>query len=531
MAASTLLSNVIRVCRTRRRGVKLSDATGAELSGARVLASALALRSALRSRLDRDEPRVAVLLPPSAAAVVANLALAFDGRASVGLNYSLTADLLNRCLAQTGVRHVITSRRFLARVPLALDAEFIYLEDLQAGISKRNQLVAAALAHVAPSSLLLRALGRKNVAVDEPLTIVFTSGTTGTPKGAVLTYGNAEASVTSVTDAMRFDKGDVVLGVLPFFHGFGTILTLWTALSLDIEAAYCPNPLDARGVGQLCRKRKATILLATPTFLRAYQRRGAASDFASLNAILTGGERLTCELADAVERDFGARPVEGYGCTEASSLISSNVPPDRIVAGSGAVAREGTVGRLLPGILAEVRDAEGGHALGPDAQGLLWISGANVMAGYHGNEAATADVMRDGWYCTGDIAVIHQDGCVEIAGRRSRFAKVGGEMVPLGMVEDALMAQLGDDGEADSPPLAVVAVADDSRGERLVVLHRRLDRSPADLRRGVIASGLPPVFAPAAADFFELAELPITATGKLDLGRLRQIASSASSLV
>lgn len=225
-AESPLLLDVIQACRKRRATTKLSDSTGAELSGERTLASALALRTAFRSVLQAGELRVAVLLPPSVGAAAANLALALDGRTSVGLNYTLTAGILNGCLARAGVRHVVTSRQFLEHVPIALNAEFIFLEDVRSGLSRRTKLASAALARVAPSQLLLRMLKRGNVPVAEPLMIVFTSGTTGEPKGAVLTYGNVAASVNAVAAAMRLHERDVLIGVLPFFHGFGSVLTL-----------------------------------------------------------------------------------------------------------------------------------------------------------------------------------------------------------------------------------------------------------------------------------------------------------------
>jgi acyl-[acyl-carrier-protein]-phospholipid O-acyltransferase/long-chain-fatty-acid--[acyl-carrier-protein] ligase len=525
---SPLLRDVIESCRLRTKKMKLADALGTEMSGSYVLIAALVLRRLLRRLLSSDERHVGVLLPPAAATVVANLALAFDGRVTVGLNYSLTPEILNGCLARAGVRHVITSRAFLERVPLRLDTEFIYLEDLRELPTKFDKIAAALMVKTLPAGVLLKLIGRSNMALDEPLMVVFTSGTTGEPKGAVLTYDNTAAGLAAIAGAMRLEPDDVIVGVLPFFHAFGSVVTLWAVLSLDVAAVYHPNPFDADGVGRLCRKRRGTILLATPTFLRAYQRRGDPADFATLQAIMTGGERLTVDLANDVECTFGIRPVEGYGATEATSLIASNVPVHRAPSGSASVCREGTVGRSLPGIQVKIVDPETGAELPFGNQGLLMISGRNVMAGYLGSPAATAEVLHDGWYATGDIAVIDAGGCIEIVGRRSRFAKVGGEMVPLGRIEDALTACAGDH-DAERPLLAVVAVADETRGERLMVIHRAMASQPGDLRRALIAAGLPPVFVPAAGDFIQIEELPLTATGKLDFARLRELATAAVS--
>lgn len=519
---ATLLAEVIRACRHRRGPVKLADATGATLSGVETLTAALLLRGRLRRILGPDERRVGILLPPSVGAAVANLALALDGRVAVNLNYTLTPAMLDACLARAEVRHVLTSRALLARLPMRLDAEFVFLDDIRRQTGAREKAAAALLAKTLPAGALLKRLGRNRVAPDEPLMVVFTSGSTGEPKGAVLTYDNVAAIIGSVAAAMRFEPTDVVLGALPFFHAFGAVLTLWAALALDVAAAYHHNPLDAAGVGVLCRRHRGTILLSTPTFLRAYQKRGAPEAFASLEAIVTGGERLTPALADAVERAFGVRPVEGYGATEASSLAASRVPANR--ARAGHEGREGTVGRPLPGVRARIVDPESGRELPQGEAGLLLIGGRNVMAGYLARPEATAAALRDGWLVTGDIARIDAEGNLEIAGRRSRFAKVGGEMVPLGGVEEALIACLGERDDA-APPLAAVAVADEARGERIAVIHAPLEIAPAELRRAAIAAGLPPIYAPAVADFFEIETLPLTATGKTDYGRLGQIAA------
>jgi acyl-[acyl-carrier-protein]-phospholipid O-acyltransferase/long-chain-fatty-acid--[acyl-carrier-protein] ligase len=526
--APSLLRDVIRSCRQRGKRLKIADSTGVKLSGERTLISALALRRLLRRALGDDERRVGVLLPPAAGAALAQMALAFDGRVAVGVNYTLTPEIIDPCLARAGVRHVITSRRFLERMPLALEAEFVYLEDLRAQAGWFDKLQSALLAKTLPPDLLLRAIGRTPPASDEPFIVVFTSGTTGEPKGAVLTYGNAEASIDAIRQVIRLDERDVLIGVLPFFHAFGTIVTLWAALSLDIAVAYHPNPLDAEGVGQLCADQAATILVATPTFARGYQRRGKAEQFRTLDTIITGGERLPKEIADDVERAFGVRPVEGYGATETTSLIAANIPPNRVIPGSVSLCREGTVGRPLPGVRLKLLDPDTGAEIGRERAGALSVAGPNVMAGYLDGPDLGARVLRDGWYATGDMAVIHKDGSVEIVGRRSRFAKIGGEMVPLDTVQQALTAHVGEFAD-ETPPLAVVSVPDEARGERLVVVHRPLAKAPFDLVREAATAGLPPIYRPSAADFVEVDELPLTATGKLDFGRIGALAKAASA--
>lgn len=520
---SWLLHEVVESCRRRGKDVFLADSTGVELSGERVLVSVLALRRALRRRLSTNDKRVGVLLPPSVGGALVNLALAFDGRVAVGLNYTLTSRILDACLASAGTRLVITSRRVLERLPISIDAELIFVEDLRESVSLSDKIIAAATAKL-PAGAVLRAIGRGRVPPSDLLTVVFTSGSSGQPKGVELSYGNIQASVRSAEQVLLLRRDDILLGILPFFHVFGYVFSLWAPLALDVGIAYHPNPLEVGGVGTLCRQRGATILLTTPTFLRSYQRRGSPPDFASLELIIAGGERLAPELADDVERTFGIRPVEGYGATEVSSLVAANIPPARMVPGSGALCREGTVGRPLPGIEVRVLDVDSGLPVAPGGSGLLWVSGPNVMQGYLGRPEETARVLRDGWYCTGDVVTIGADGGITIVGRLSRFAKIGGEMIPLDTVEAELCRLVATEDEGQ--PLAVVAVPDDFRGERLVVLHRPMQASPAELRHAVIGAGFPPIYVPAAADFREVEDLPTTGTGKLDLVALNAMAAA-----
>ena len=521
---STLCATAIAMCRRRLRATKVSDTLGASLTGGQLLTRALVLRRLLRRAvLAPDERNIAVLLPPSAAAVVTNLALSLDNRVVVNLNYTLSSELLNSSIAQAGVRHVLTSRAFLERVPLQLDAELVFLEDFREAATRADKIVSAALAYVLPSRALTRLLGVDQHRSDDVLTIMFTSGTTADPKGAVLTHGNVEANVRAVDQVIHIDPHDVVIGVLPFFHSFGYAITFWSVLALDVAAAYHVNPLEAKVIGRLCRERKGTILLATPMFLRTYIRRCDPEDFATLEVVVTGAERLPPEVADAFEAKFGVRPVEGDGTTETSPLIAANIPANRAPADPATVARIGTVGKPPPGVRVKVVDPDTGADLGPGEQGMLLVQGPNVMRGYLDQLEATTASIRDGWYVTGDICVIDPDGFVRIVGRESRFAKIGGEMVPHGLVEDALTAIVGVDDDGQQK-VVVVSVPDPERGERLVVVHTLLEQSPAELRDALHAAGLPNLFIPDRTAFLEVTELPTLGSGKLNI---RQITTQA----
>ncbi|MDP9364930.1 MAG: AMP-binding protein [Chloroflexota bacterium] len=521
---TSLFRDLVRTSRRRRRRAKIADSTGVELSGGELLTRALVLRRLLRrDLLGPEERHVGILLPPSAGAVVANLALALDRRVTVNLNYTLTSESLNACLAQAGIRHVLTSRRFVERVPVQLDAELVFLEDLRDRPTPVDKGVAALQAYLAPTSFLLRRLGLHRVAADDVMTVIFTSGTTGRPKGVMLTYGNVTSNIGVVDYVVRPGRSDVMIGVLPFFHSFGSTVTLWGVLTRDMKGAYHTNPLEAQAVGALCRRHKGTILPAAPMFLRTYLHRGDAEDFATLEVVAVGAEKLPRDLSDAFEKKFGVRPVEGYGTTEMSPMVAANLPPERAGGDSEAARKEGSVGRPVPGVRAKVVDPESGAELGPGERGMLLVTGPNLMKGYLGQPEATAAVVKDGWYVTGDIAVIDEEGFIELVDRSSRFAKIAGEMVPFAAIERALHGLVGTDEEG-GPRVVVTAVPDPARGERLVVVHTPLEQTPDALRRGLAEAGLPNLYIPSANSFLEVEQFPIVGSGKLDLQRIKRIA-------
>ena len=505
------------------------DSTGETLTGGRLLARTLALRRWLRRRgLDPGEEYVGLLLPPSAAGLVANLALALDRRVSVNLNYTASASILNHCIRQAGLRRLLTSRVFLARTGLELDAECICLEDIAPQITTTERWSAALQAYLLPARWLTRLLGLHAVGGDDLLTVIFTSGSTGDPKGVMLTHANVGSNVEAVEQIININRRDVLLGVLPFFHAFGYTITMWTVATIRAKGVYHYNPLDAKTVGRLCRDHGATVLVATPTFLRMYLRRCEADDFQTLEVVVTGAERLPKDLCDAFEAKFGVRPVEGYGATELSPLVSANIPPNRTPPSSQPEYKAGTVGRPIPGVAAKIIDVETGRELGAGQPGMLLVAGTNVMRGYLGRDDLTADVLRDGWYVTGDVARIDEGGFIEITGRVSRFSKIGGEMVPHGRVEDAInqLVGLNDDG---SPRVVVTGVADPKRGERLVVIHTPWNRDPEELTRALAEDGLPNLYIPSPDSFYEVDQLPILGTGKLDLQKIQEIALERSA--
>jgi acyl-[acyl-carrier-protein]-phospholipid O-acyltransferase / long-chain-fatty-acid--[acyl-carrier-protein] ligase len=511
------------MCRRNWRKPKIADSTGVELSGGELLVRTLVLRRALRRILSEEERYVGVLLPPSAAGVATNAALGLDGRVSVNLNYTVTSEVMNDCIGQCGIKHVLTSRRVMEKLDFQLDAELVFLEDFKEKITVADKLLSFASARLLPISLLEHKLGLTAARPDDLLTVIFTSGSTGLPKGVMLTHDNIGSNVAAVDEIIRLTKDDVLLGILPFFHSFGFTVTLWTVLALDPKGVYHYSPLEAREVGKLSRKHGVTIMLSTPTFLRSYLRRCETDDFRTLQVLFTGAEKLPGELAEAFERKFGIRPIEGYGCTELSPIASANIPPGRGNEGQFEGVKEGTIGRPLPGIAAKIVDLESGADLGPNRPGMLLFTGPNVMKGYLNRPDLTKEAIRDGWYVTGDVAEIDEEGFIKITGRISRFSKLAGEMVPHLRIEETLVRVLQLE-DAEEIKLVVSAVPDPKKGEKLVVLHTGLSIPPDDICRRLAEAGLPPLWIPASDSFRQVAKIPLLGTGKLDLKGVKELA-------
>ena len=520
-----LPSRFLRICRRNMRRTKVAESSGQELTGAGLLTGTLALRRLLRrSVLARDEQCVGVLLPPGLGSVLSNATLTLDRRIAVNLNYTLNSEVLNTSIAQCGIRHVLTSKRLLERFPLKLEAELVYVEDLKRQVTWADKLAATATAWLLPVAWLERLLGLAALRPDDVATVIFTSGSTGTPKGVMLTHRNIGSNLEGLRNLIGLKPEDILLGVLPLFHSFGYTVTLWTALALDPMVVYHYTPLEARQIGALCKKHQCTILIAPPTFLRNYLRRCEPEDLRSLNVVFAGAEKLPPDLAAAFAEKFGVLPVEGYGTTELSPVVSGNRAPSRDDTPGKVGNRIGTVGPPLPGIEAKVIDLSSGGDLPRGEQGMLLIRGPNVMKGYLNRPDLTAEVMRDGWYVTGDLATIDADNFIRITGRISRFSKIGGEMVPHLRVE-AEIRELLELDEHDIH-LAVTALPDETRGERLVVLHTGLCRPPAEICRAMIAQGMPPLWIPSPDSFRQIEAIPLLGTGKLDLGRLKEIAAA-----
>ncbi len=491
-----------------------------------ILAGAKIAMRWLRPRLT-DDAMVGLWLPPSIGGAVANIAVTFLGKTAVNLNYTSSPEIVQSAVRQCGIRHVLTSRLFTHRVPLDAgpDVELIYLEDLRKEVTpwqRRRAFLGVLLRWPLPGFLRQRFIpGISRHKPDDLLTVIFSSGSTGDPKGVMLTHGNIAGNAESMIQAIDPRPRDRLLGILPFFHSFGYTVTLWVPLYVGPSVVYHPDPRQAKEIGDICRKFACTIFLTTPTFLRFCLKRCDPEDFKTLRILMCGAEKLSPTLAEEFRKKFGVLPLEGYGCTELSPAAVVNVPDWEQKGVRQVGNKPGTVGQPIPGVAARIVDPETFTPLPPGQEGLLLIYGPNVMKGYLGKPEATQAVLRDGWYVTGDIARFDEDGFITLTDRLSRFSKVGGEMVPHQKVEDELHTIVG----TTDRTFVVTGVPDESKGERLVVVHVALNG--LDVHQVWVqlnGRGLPNLYVPKERDFFQIAEMPILGTGKVDLKRIKELA-------
>ncbi|HEY5932805.1 MAG TPA: AMP-binding protein, partial [Nitrospira sp.] len=491
------------------------------VSSLQALIGSIVLARTLRPYWE-DQQRVGVLLPPTVAAALVNVAAPLCGKTIVNLNYTVGKSGLEAAVRLAGLRTIVTSRTFIEKAKLELPdgPSVIWLEDVAATIGKGQKALAALLALFSPCRFIERACGQTiPLTPDSLATIIFSSGSTGEPKGVMLSHFSVDMNSQGATQMLHLYQDERVLGILPFFHSFG-YMVFWFVMFNNAAMIFHPSPLDVAAIGEIVRQYRITFLVTTPTFMQLYSRRCTPEQFSSLRVILTGAEKLPARLAEAVEDTFGIAPIEGYGVTECAPVIAVNCPDFRAAGYYQPASRRGTVGRPLPGVSVRIVDPDSYAPLPAGTAGMLLVKGPNVMNGYLGREDLTAQVMRNGWYITGDIASLDEDGFLTITDRLSRFSKIGGEMVPHGKVEEALQQAV----EADQQVFAVTGLPDEKKGERLAVLHTLEESRIPHILEKVSASGLPNLFIPGKHQFIKVDALPVLGTGKLDLRGVKRIA-------
>lgn len=510
-------------------GDKLVDGSDdAELPFSKILPVAIALSKHIKE--ETDKLRVAIVLPPGKGGMIANLAVLFAGKIPVNLNFTASHDAIRSSIRQADVDRFITADPFVRKVssfPWPPNRDLIFIERTIPEL-KKDIVKWALVTKLLPSSVVIGMLGLNKRRDSDEAILLFTSGSSGEPKGVPLSHRNVLANVTQFATRLNKGRDASLLGCLPLFHSFGCTVTLWYPIIEGINLITYPSPLETKRLAELISLHQVNVLLATPTFLRGYMKRIDPAQLESLDLVVTGAEKLPQNLADAFEDKFGVRPMEGYGLTETSPATNVNLPnPEEEPESHAITARKnGSVGHLLPGIAIKLIDAATEKNVPIDKPGIIILKGANIFPGYLRDEKRTKEVLsEDGWFKTGDVGFLDQDGFLHIQGRISRFSKIAGEMVPHETIEGAINKVLGLDVETERK-IAIVGVPDDKKGEAIVLLStiagNALEQECIDLRYKLLDEGLTSLWCPKL--IVPVDEIPLLASGKLDIKSCQELA-------
>ncbi len=510
---------------------------GAEMRYDKVLAIAVALAAHLRK--ETQKKRVGIVLPPGIGGLIANVAVLLAGKIPVNINFTAGRPAIEYAIKAAEIDRFLTADIFVRKAqqfPWPPSRQLILIERL---LPRMKPAIATwlVLSKILPASLLALLLGVPRHGGTREALLLFTSGSSGNPKGVVLSHRNIIANVIQFGSRLGLTRSDSILGSLPLFHSFGCTVTLWYPIIAGVDLVTYPSPLETKKLGELIEKHRISLMIATPTFLRGYLRGVNREALASIKLCVTGAEKLPATVAEAFEMKFGKRVFEGYGLTETSPVSNVNLPNPLPLGEESAgyvwlpSHRQGSVGQMVPGLAIRITHPETYAPLSIHSSGMIWFKGANIFEGYLGDEQRTKEVKdSQGWFRTGDVGRVDMDGFLYIEGRLSRFSKIGGEMVPHETVEDALVKTLGLENET-TRKIAVVGVPDPDKGEALVLLtampggpeHQEI----LDLRYRLLERGMPPLWIP--KKMIRVSEIPILSSGKLDVQACEKVARAATS--
>ena len=491
----------------------------------------LAVSFTLSRRLTNwtSKTRVGILFPPGLGAYIANLAVVLAGKVPVNLNFTLGPSSAATCLQKADIDCMLTSERVQHKIPHFPwpESGIIDLVKEMKSMPKTKVLALLSWIHLCPAKLLAKILKIPAEGGELEAGLLFTSGSSGEPKGVVLTHRNILGNCAQIDATGLLPVSEKVIANLPIFHSFGFTVTLWYPLLRGCSVVTLPSPLEVKKVAEAIKAESATILIGTPTFLKPYMKRIEPKQLVSLKYVVAGAEKTPEGFADAWEARFGSLYLEGYGLTETSPVVSVNTPsiPDGVnyPGDSTQGSRRGSVGRMMPGHAARILDPNTMKDIEVTKVGLLMLKGPNIFRAYLGEPKRTLKVKQGEWFITGDLARFDEDGFLFIEGRLSRFSKIAGEMVPHGTVEDALIKAYNL-FDAEQPMIAMAGRLDKAKGEALVLLSV-MDLELEDVREKLSSAGLANLWIPKEIKRVEV--IPTLATGKLDLRQIQVLASES----
>lgn len=501
----------------------IGDSSGKMLNQFQVLLSSILISRELRSIVPENAQYVGIMLPNGTASALSMLGVMMADRVPAPLNFTVSAETLSRSLQKAGITHVLTSRMFLSKINRKPIPEMVFLEDLIREITGWKKLRWALLSILLPHQELMNLVApvsHRNVFGTAVL--LFSSGSTGNPKGIMLSHHNINADCNSFIRVVDWTSKERLLGNLPLFHAFGFTTGFWVPIITQSQVVYVKSPLESVVIGETIEKNQLTTILATPTFMQAYMKRCRPEQFRSIRLAIVGAEKLRQDIYEKFNQFMGGKLnlIEGYGCTELSPIVTINIGNSILSVGK-TIGRPGSIGAPMPGICVKIVDPVTGVALPPDTDGLLLVKGPIVMQGYLNDPVHTAHAIDEGgWYDTGDIARMDIDGYVMISGRLSRFSKIAGEMVPHEMLE-CIMNELAG---CENRVLAVSGIPDPDKGEALVVLCTdEFKLTPDEMNNRLRERSIPNLWIPRPKNYWRIDSIPILGSGKMDMLALNNL--------
>ena len=501
---------------------------GSSTSYSKIFAAAAALAGLIKKETSKE--RIGIALPPGRAGLIANIAAVLANKIPVNFNFTAGKESIESALRQSDIDRFLTADSFVRKVqsfPWPPTRQLIFLERVMPPLQPKILQWLAAL-KLLPVSFLAKLLGLSSTGGDREATLLFTSGSSGEPKGVVLSHRNIVSNVTQFALRLGLPSADKILGSLPLFHSLGGTVTIWFPIIQGHPLVTFPSPLEVIKLAELVEKHHVSLMLSTPTFLRGYLKRVKVEQLASLKLIVTGAEKLPANLEEEFLKKFGKPVMEGYGLTETSPATNFNLPePTASPWPILPTRRLGSVGPLLPGLAIKITDPITEADLPINQPGMIWLKGPNVFKGYLKQPRKTEDVLRQDWFLTGDIGRLDPDGFLFIEGRLSRFSKIGGEMVPHETVEEHITRAMHLEGEAERR-IAVVGIPDDDKGEALVLLStvssEAVKQEIIQLRYTLLERGVPSLWIPKR--LVRVEQIPVLASGKLDLKACEKLAAA-----
>lgn len=447
---------------------------------------------------------IGIMLPTSAGCMLSTIGVVMAGKVPVMINYSTgAAENCEYAQNKCGFKTIITSRALLERIGCRVVPGMIYVEDLLKKVTLADKL-AAAIKSKMSASMIIRSFPKTQP--DDNVVILFTSGSEKEPKAVQLTHRNIGSNIVDVLKVFDLSPKDVLLCILPLFHVFGYNVNFWLPLIVGMTAVTYANPLDFRKIPGIAREEKVTMIAATPAFFAGYLRESKPGDFATVRIAVPGADKTPDWLREEFKKKHNIELLEGYGCTETSPVIAVN---------TFNANRPGSVGKPLPSVQVKIVDVETGKELPPGKEGKILVKGDLVMKGYFDDVEETSLRLRDGWYDTGDMGILDEDGFLWHRGRLKRFVKIGGEMVSLVKTESVLEEFL-----PEGVSCCVVEIPDAIKGARIVAaVTKKIDEKEI-LKK--MATKLPPIALP--KQFFVIPELPKMGSGKIDFRTVEKLA-------